>query len=573
MNRVMRRFSVFLGLLAAAIVPLGTAQIVYNDPAQTTAPAATKPALLDLNSATREQLMTLPGIDAARADKIIAGRPYKAKADLLRKSILPRTAYNKIASSVVAVQPGKSAASSTKTVEQVTLPQGTKLSLRLIDPIDSAVNKAGDVFRATLDAPVVVGGQVVLPKNADVKGQVVNVASAGHFTGRSEIGLALTEVTSGGKTYSLRTATVSKQGGSRGTRTAVVVGGGAAVGAVVGALIKGGKGAAIGAGAGAAAGAGVQALTKGEQVKYPSETVLEFELQEATAITPTGETATTAAAAPSADTAKPADQAAPATTTSGSGLSVDKITTGLKDVFAASSGATGATATPTTTAPAAQVSPPVAQAAPSATPSAPSLSLDKITGGLKEALAVSTSNAVAATGRPDGFLGNPSIKIPLPDKLRTLASGARMLGMGSQMDELEVGMNRAAEQATPQAKQIFLDALTKMSFADARSILSGGDTAATEYFKSQTSAQLAAAFTPIVHKEMENVGVIRQYNAVTQLPMAGSLGLQDFNLDNYVVGKTLDGLFYMLGQEEKKIRTNPVAQTSSLLKEVFGKKQ
>ena len=212
------------------------------------------------------------------------------------------------------------------------------------------------------------------------------------------------------------------------------------------------------------------------------------------------------------------------------------------------------------------------QKAQSANLSGAGLSTDKITAGLKEALAVSTGKAVATTGKPDGFLKNEAIKILLPDKLRSVGKGMRLLGMGSQVDELEVGMNRAAEQAAPQAKQIFLSAVTKMTFDDARKILSGGDTAATEYFKGQTSAQLTTAFKPIVHKAMVNVGVIKQYNAMMQNSVAGPLGAQNFNLDDYVVGKTLDGLFYMLGQEEKKIRKDPVARTTSLLKEVFGKR-
>jgi len=133
-------------------------------------------------------------------------------------------------------------------------------------------------------------------------------------------------------------------------------------------------------------------------------------------------------------------------------------------------------------------------------------------------------------------------------------------------------MNRAAEQATPQAKHIFLNAVSKMTFDDARRILSGGDTAATDYFKRQTSAELTTAFRPIVHNSLVNVGVIKQYDVVMRNSLAGSLGGQNFNLDNYVVGKTLDGLFYMLGQEEMKIRKDPAAQTTSLLKEVFGKR-
>jgi len=201
------------------------------------------------------------------------------------------------------------------------------------------------------------------------------------------------------------------------------------------------------------------------------------------------------------------------------------------------------------------------------------LSNDKITAGLKQALQISTGKAVAATGRPDGFLKNAAIKILLPDKLRTVGNGLRMVGMGSQVDALEVGMNRAAEQAAPAAKQIFINALTRMTFADARQILSGGDTAATDYFKRSSTDQLTTAFTPIVHKSMENVGVIRQYDQMMQNPVAASFSKnQNLNLDNYVVGKTLDGLFYMLGQEEKNIRHNPAAQTTTLLKQVFGGK-
>lgn len=201
------------------------------------------------------------------------------------------------------------------------------------------------------------------------------------------------------------------------------------------------------------------------------------------------------------------------------------------------------------------------------------LSNDKITAGLKEALTISTGNAVALTGKPDGFLKNAAIKILLPPNLRNVGKGMRMVGMGSQVDELEVGMNRAAEQAAPAARQIFIGSLKKMSFSDARQILSGGDTAATTYFKQTSSGELTTAFAPIVHNAMENVGVVRQYDHIMQNPMAAQLaGKQNFNLDNYVVAKTLDGLFYMLGEEEKKIRKDPAAQTTTLLKEVFGKK-
>lgn len=202
------------------------------------------------------------------------------------------------------------------------------------------------------------------------------------------------------------------------------------------------------------------------------------------------------------------------------------------------------------------------------------LSDGKITDGLKEALRVSTSRAVASTGRPDGFLKNEAIKILLPERLRKVGKGMRMIGMGTQVDALEVGMNRAAEQATPQAKRIFINALTRMTFADARQIFSGGDTAATDYFKRQSTEELTTAFTPIVHQSLENVGVVRQYDELAKNPIvAAAASRENFNLDQYVVGKTLDGLFYVLAQEETRIRKDPAAQTTALLKEVFGRTQ
>src|SRR5207248_2791013 len=201
-----------------------------------------------------------------------------------------------------------------------------------------------------------------------------------------------------------------------------------------------------------------------------------------------------------------------------------------------------------------------------------SLSDSKITAGLKQARQVSTGRAVALTGRPDGFLKNVAIKILLPPKLQTVGRGLRMVGMGARVDELEVGMNRAAEQATPQAKQIFLAALKKMTFDDARHILTGGDTAATEYFRRASSDDLTTAFSPVVHRSMEHVGVIQQYDQVINSTPAGSALSGQFDLDKYVVSKTLDGLFHMLGEEEKHIRKDPAAQTTALLKEVFGTK-
>lgn len=196
---------------------------------------------------------------------------------------------------------------------------------------------------------------------------------------------------------------------------------------------------------------------------------------------------------------------------------------------------------------------------------------DKIVTGLKQALSISTKNAVAKTGHVDGFFKNEAIKILLPQKLQNVGKGMRMIGMGAQVDQLELGMNRAAEQATPAAKQIFLNALTQMTFQDARQILTGGNTAATDYFKRTSTDQLAAAFKPIVHKSMQNVGVVQQYDRLMKNPMmARAASGEDVKLDDYIVGKTLDGLFYVMGQEEQKIRTDPAAQTTAILREVFG---
>jgi hypothetical protein len=147
----------------------------------------------------------------------------------------------------------------------------------------------------------------------------------------------------------------------------------------------------------------------------------------------------------------------------------------------------------------------------------------------------------------------------------------RLVGMGPQLGELEIGINRAAEQAAPEAKKIFLNALLTMNIDDARHILSGNDTAATDFFRNKSSAELTAAFTPMVHNGLQNVGVVRQYNQMARNLLAFNLlQNQKFDLDNYVVEKTLDGLFYILGQEEKQIRQDPAARTTTLLKEVFG---
>jgi hypothetical protein len=195
----------------------------------------------------------------------------------------------------------------------------------------------------------------------------------------------------------------------------------------------------------------------------------------------------------------------------------------------------------------------------------------KIAAALKQALEVGTGQAVALTGRLDGFFANEAIKILMPDRLRSLEQGLRVLGLGAQVDEFVLSMNRAAERAAPSARRIFLDAIGEMTFDDVRRILGGPDTAATEYFKGRTTDRLAAAFQPIVGRAMDEVGVTRQYKELTGRAQAiPFLRLDDVDIDRYVVGKALDGLFVMVGEEEKKIRKDPAARVTDLLREVFG---
>ena len=198
------------------------------------------------------------------------------------------------------------------------------------------------------------------------------------------------------------------------------------------------------------------------------------------------------------------------------------------------------------------------------------LSDAKIGAGLKEALQVATEKTVSLTGKTDGYFANQAIKILMPEKLRSFETGLRAVGYGGQVDELVLGMNRAAERAAPQARQIFFDAIGDMSFDDARKLLNGGDTAATEYFRGKTTPRLTTAFRPVVEQSMSQVGVSRQYKDLVgrfdSIPFAKS---QAFDLDGYVVDRGLGGLFAVLAEQEKQIRTNPTARATDLLKEVF----
>ena len=200
------------------------------------------------------------------------------------------------------------------------------------------------------------------------------------------------------------------------------------------------------------------------------------------------------------------------------------------------------------------------------------LSEAKIGSGLKEALKVGTENTVKLTGRVDGYFMNQAIRIVMPEKLQTLEKGLRLVGYGPQVDELILSMNRAAEQAAPHAKKIFWDAIGEMTFDDARKILNGDDTSATEYFRIKTTDKLAEAFRPMVDQAMNEVGVTRQYKSlVAQSQAIPFVKSEALDIDQYVVTKALDGLFYVLGEEERKIRRNPGARVTDLLKEVFAR--
>jgi uncharacterized protein DUF4197 len=195
----------------------------------------------------------------------------------------------------------------------------------------------------------------------------------------------------------------------------------------------------------------------------------------------------------------------------------------------------------------------------------------KIGQGLKEALRVGTENAVSLTGRLDGFFKNAAIKILLPDKLRNLEGPLRTVGFGPQVDDLVLSMNRAAERAAPAAREIFLDAIGEMTIDDARQILGGADTAATDYFKVKTTPKLTAAFGPVVERTMNEVGVTRRYNELLgQARALPFVNVEQYDLDHYVVGKSLDGLFHVVGEQEQKIRHDPAARVTDLLREVFG---
>jgi hypothetical protein len=193
--------------------------------------------------------------------------------------------------------------------------------------------------------------------------------------------------------------------------------------------------------------------------------------------------------------------------------------------------------------------------------------------GLKEALATGTTKAVKAVSQRDGYFNNDMIKILLPEKIRSTADLLGRFGFQKEVDDFVLSMNRAAESAAPKAADFFVEALAAMTFDDARAILQGDTTSATKYFRLKTGDKIYAAFKPVVITHMKEVGVSRYYSQMKEkvdtIPFAGAVG--SYDLDHYVTTKAVDGLFSMLGEEEKKIRTNPAARGTELLKKVFGK--
>lgn len=198
---------------------------------------------------------------------------------------------------------------------------------------------------------------------------------------------------------------------------------------------------------------------------------------------------------------------------------------------------------------------------------------DKIIDGLKEALKVGSENALAFLSQEGSYFYNPQIKIGLPESLNKIESVIRSAGFGSYVDDFELSMNRAAEKAAPAAKKIIFDALKEMTFSDAKKILNGKANEATIYFKEKSYAKLMEIFRPLVNSSMSQAGVTNKYleieSMITKIPFIESLP-GNFNLDNYVTEKALDGIFLMLEKEEKKIRENPSARVTDLLREVFG---
>jgi hypothetical protein len=195
-----------------------------------------------------------------------------------------------------------------------------------------------------------------------------------------------------------------------------------------------------------------------------------------------------------------------------------------------------------------------------------------VAAGLREALRVGTERSVARTSRVDGFFRNSLIRIPLPDELETAGRGLRAVGLGGQVDELELSMNRAAERAAAEATPVFVDAITSLSITDAYAILRGSERAATDYFEAETREPLALRFAPIVDASMRQVGLAQLYDQVVgQIAALPLVSAPSLDLRAYVTDRALAGLFSVLAQEERRIREDPAARSTALLRQVFGR--
>jgi hypothetical protein len=199
------------------------------------------------------------------------------------------------------------------------------------------------------------------------------------------------------------------------------------------------------------------------------------------------------------------------------------------------------------------------------------LSGSEATAGLKAALDKGAASAVTSLGRPDGFWANPKVKIPLPENLQRAKSALKLMGKGREVDELERAVNRAAEEAVPQSKQLLTNAVKTMTVEDAKQILRGGDDSVTQFFKAKTAPQLTERFLPVVSKVTAKSGLAQHYNSLAgQAAQFGLVKADEATIERYVTQKALDGLFTMIAEEERKIRANPVAAGSDIIRKVFG---
>ncbi|MCD4755820.1 MAG: DUF4197 domain-containing protein [Deltaproteobacteria bacterium] len=199
------------------------------------------------------------------------------------------------------------------------------------------------------------------------------------------------------------------------------------------------------------------------------------------------------------------------------------------------------------------------------------LSDAEIVKGLREALRVGAEQAVKSASAAGGYMDNPAIRIPLPGRLQSAANTLRSIGLGSQADAFEQSMNHAAEKAAEEALPIFTQAVKDLTFEDVQRLWKGGDTAVTDYFRQVTWQPLYDKFQPVVHASAQEVGVTQAYQALTDQPTVQNLiSGTDLDLNHYISEEALNGLFKLLGEEEKKIRTDPVARTTDILKKVFS---